>query len=399
MTTEAYIPQKQIGVGGFELREPERRYLQEVIESSRLSYGPMSHRFETQFAARHQCAHAVFCNSGTSALHIAVAALKEKHGWEDGREVIVPAVTFVATANVILHNDLKPVFADVESDTYNIDPDGLGDLITEKTCAILPVHLFGQAASMERILEMAKKNSLAVIEDSAETMFATYQGRSVGSMGDIGCFSTYVAHMLVTGVGGFATTNDPDLAVMLRSIMNHGRDSIYLNIDDDQGKTVGELEEVVNRRFKFVRPGHSFRCTELEAAIGVGQMEQADGFLARRREIAARYTQELSDLEEVLQLPHAREDRTHSFMMYPIVLRDESKWDLVQHLEGRMIETREMMPLINQPVYQTLLGDIEDQFPVTKRINRSGFYIGCHPYLSDKEVDYTITQIRAYFSA
>jgi dTDP-4-amino-4,6-dideoxygalactose transaminase len=397
MNTATFLPKEQIGVGGFKIGKAERRYLSEVIDSSRLSYGPMTERLEAKFAAAHDSKYAVFCNSGTSALHMALAVLKERGGWEDGDEVIVPALTFVATSNIVLHNNMRPVFADVEPDTYNLDPEKIEELLTPRTRAILPVHLFGQPASMQPIQEIASKRGLAILEDSAETMFARYQGQSVGAMGDIGCFSTYVAHLLVTGVGGFAVTNDDELAVMLKSSMNHGRDAIYLNIDDDKGKTSDQLFNIVERRFKFVRLGHSFRCTELEAAIGLGQIEQADAFLARRREVAQRYTAGLSDLEDRIQLPHPRPDRTHSYMMYPIVLRQEPKWDLVRFLEDRQIETREMMPLVTQPVYRRLFGDIEAQFSVARWVNESGFYVGCHPYLLDEEVDYIIARIHEYF--
>lgn len=398
MANQVYIPREQIGVGGFRIGETEKRYLNQVIESSRLSYGPMTQEFEARFAALHDCRHAMFCNSGTSALHVALAVLKERGGWADGDEVIVPAVTFIATSNIVLHNGLKPVFVDVEPDTYNIDPAQIEKHITERTRAILPVHLFGQPATFDGIQEIATKHNLVVFEDSAETMFARYKGRSVGSLGAIACFSTYVAHILVTGVGGFVTTNDDDLAIMLKSSMNHGRDSIYLSIDDDRGKTGEQLHMVVDRRFKFVRLGHSFRCTELEAAIGLGQLEQVETFQARRREIAHRYCEGLVDLGEYLQLPIPRPDRTHSYMMYPIVLLHEDKWNLVHFLEERNIETREMMPLLTQPVYLRIFGEIEDHYPVAKWINRSGFYIGSHPYLTDEEVNYVIEQIHAYFA-
>src|SRR5207249_5320991 len=129
---------------------------------------------------------------------------------------------------------------------------------------------------MDAVLAIAKKHRLKVIEDSCETVFARYKGKKVGSLGDIGCFSTYVAHYIVTGVGGFATTNDPKLAVRLRSLMNHGRDSIYFQIDDDKGLKGAKLREVVARRFSFVSVGHSFRATEFEAALGLAQLEEKD---------------------------------------------------------------------------------------------------------------------------
>src|SRR3712207_6174410 len=190
-------------------------------------------RFEQEFAELHGCRFGVMSNSGTSSLQVALQALKERHGWEDGDEVIVPAVTFVATSNIVLHNRMTPVFVDVLPDTYNIDPARIEARITERTRAIVPVHLFGLPADMDPILELARAHDLKVIEDSCEAMFATYRGRPVGSFGDVACFSTYVAHFLVTGVGGLGTTNDGELAVAMRSLINHGRDSIYLSIDDD----------------------------------------------------------------------------------------------------------------------------------------------------------------------
>ena len=181
----------------------------------------------------HGCRFGVLSNSGTSALHVAVAALKEIHGWADGDEVIVPAVTFVATINVVIHNNLTPVLVDVDPHYYELDPDGVENAVTARTRAMIPVHLFGQPCDMDPLMDIARRHDLRVIEDSCETMVAKYKGRTVGSFGDIACFSTYVAHLLTTGVGGLNTTNSPEYAVSLRSLINHGRDSIYTNIDDD----------------------------------------------------------------------------------------------------------------------------------------------------------------------
>jgi perosamine synthetase len=393
-----FIPDYQIGSAGFKFGAREKKYINEVMKSHRLSYGPWSQKFEEIFAHEHQTKFAVFSNSGTSALHMALAAMKEKYGWSDGDEVIVPAVTFVATSNIVLYNNMKPVFVDVDPLTYNIDPKLIEAAITPRTRVILPVHLFGMPAEMDPIMALAKKYNLRVLEDSCECMFATYKGKKVGSFGDVGCFSTYIAHFLVTGVGGLATTNDPELAILMRSYMNHGRDSIYLNIDADKGLTEEKLELVVAKRFSFVRPGHSMRATELEAAIGVAQFEGRDENIGRRQEVAEYYTRHLSSLSEHLQLPTVPSDREHNYMMYPIVLKNEAKSDLVNFLEKNNIETREMVPLTNQPANKRLFGDdLEDKYPVAKWINKSGFYVGCHPYLKKKETAYVVDMIKEYF--
>ncbi len=392
-----YKPKTQIGVGSLELGERERFNLDQVIKSNRLSYGPFSQKLERVFAEMHDCQYAVFCNSGTSALHIALAALKEKYSWNDGDEVIVPAVTFVATSNIVLHNHMKPVFVDVDPKTYNIDPMLIEQKITKRTRAIIPVHLMGLPCEMEPIMAITGKYGLRVIEDSCETMFATYKGRKVGSFGDIGCFSTYIAHYIVTGVGGLATTNDPELAVILKSLMNHGRDSIYISIDDDQNVNKEKLFEIVTKRFSFLYLGHSFRATELEAAIGLAHLETKDEIIRRRKGNAEFLIKNLKALEKHLQLPHVPENRDHMFMLFPIVLRNQKKRDLINFLEDSLIETRDLMPLINQPVYRKLFGDIEDQYPVAKWLNESGFYIGCHQYLKKEELEYIVDKFHEFF--
>ncbi len=330
---------------------------------------------------------------------MALAALKEREGWLDGDEVIVPATTFIATHNIVRHCRMAARFVDVERDTYNMDPTGLDSVVGPRTRAIIPVHLMGLPATMKPIQEIAGRHSLRIIEDSCETMFAHYQGRPVGSLGDIGTFSTYVAHFIVAGIGGFATTNDDDLAVRMRSYMNHGRDPIYLRIDADQGLEGEALHEIAKRRFSFVTVGHNFRCTELEAAIGLAQLEERDAIVARRRSIADRLTAGLSSLGERLQLPSIPEGRDHVFMLYPLVLRKENKRSFVNFLEDRGIETRDLMPLVDQPIIQSMYGDREQFYPVAGWLNRSGLYIGCHQYLGDDDVDFMIETIREYFGA
>jgi perosamine synthetase len=391
------MPDREIGVGGFAVSARSRRYVNEVLDSNRLSYGPFHRRFEAAFAAEHDSKHAVFCNSGTSALQIALQALKEKHGWKDGDEIIVPSVTFIATSNIVLHNRMTPVFADVDPRTYTLDPKELERRVTKKTRAVIPVHLLGLPADMDPIRAVAEKKGLAIVEDSAETMFARYKGKKVGALGDIGCFSTYVAHYIVTGVGGLSTTSDPDLYIRMRSLMNHGRDSIYLSIDDDKDATGAKLHEIAAKRFKFVSVGHSYRATELEAALGLAQLEEKDDIVKVRTGLAARLSAGLKEFEGRLQLPYCPPDRDHTFMLYGLVLKGEDKTALVNFLEDRGVETRDMLPLLNQPIYRCLFGDIEKDYPVARELNRSAFYIGCHQYMTPEDADYAVEQFRAFF--
>ncbi len=355
-----------IGVGTFRASARAKQLVMEALDSNRLSYGPMTQRFEAEFARLHGSRFGIMSNSGTSALQLALQAMKELHGWDDGDEVIVPALTFVATANIVLHNRMVPILVDVDRRHYDIDPNLIARAITPKTRAIIPVHVFGQPADMAPIVEIAKAHSLKIIEDSAETMFANYGGRRVGSLGDIGCFSTYVAHLIVTGVGGINTTSEPEYAIKIRSLLNHGRDSIYLSIDDDDDKLDHELRIIIERRFKFTSIGHSFRATEMEAALGLAQLEDWQSVINRRRRNAAVLTRGLSRFDNYLQMPDVRPGSEHSFMVYPIVLRDQDKRELVEFLEQNGIETRDMLPLTNQPIYQRQLGWREDDFPIAK---------------------------------
>src|SRR3989344_6339619 len=338
------MTKKYIGVGTLNFSKKARQYVNDVIDSNRLSYGPFCQRLERDFAKIHDSKFAVVSNSGTSSLQVALQTLKEIHGWEDGDEVIVPAITFVATSNIVIHNRMKPVFVDVEKEYYGIDPKKIEEAITKRTRAIMPVHLFGMPCEVDEIINIAKRHNLKIIEDSCETMFARYKGKSVGNLGDIGCFSTYVAHLLTTGVGGIATTNNPKYAVKMRSLVNHGRDSIYLSLEDDDNKSEKELKEIISKRFSFVSVGHSFRITEMEAALGVAQLEDWEDMINKRKKNAAYLIEKLSLFNKHIQLPKIRPEVTHSFMMFPIVLKNAPKEELVNFLENNGIETRDMLP-------------------------------------------------------
>lgn len=389
----------RIGIGTLTLTERAKTLVLEVLNTNRLSYGPMTQRFETEFARWHGCRFGIMSNSGTSALHVALQAMKERHGWKDEDEVIVPAVTFVSTANVVLHNRLRPILVDVEPTYYTMDPALVEAQISPRTRAIIPVHLFGQPVDMDPICAIARRHGLKIIEDSCETMFASYKGRRVGTMGEIGCFSTYVAHLVVTGVGGMNTTNDSDYAIRVRSLINVGRDSIYLSIDDDNNRSSEDLRTIVAKRFQFTSVGHSFRVTEMEAALGVAQLEGWELMIAARQANAKTLSQQLVPFESSLQLPAIRPDCDHVFMVFPIVLRDQPKEEFVNFLEQHGVETRDMLPLTNQPVYQRLLGWREADYPVAQHINRHGFYIGCHQDLTKADLDYIVELFGQYFGS
>lgn len=378
---------RKISLGHFEISEIGRKYVNQVLDAGRLSYGPFTERFENEFAEMHGCRYGVFCNSGTSALHISLLALKELCGWNDGAEVLVPATTFIATSNAVLHAGLKPVFVDVESDTFNMDPRLLEGKITPRTVAVLPVHLFGNPADMPWIGGIANKHGLRVIEDSCEAIHSTVLDKVVGSFGDVACFSTYVAHFVVGGIGGVVTTNDFNIAKLCRSLMQHGRDAIYTSIDHDDTESDEVLRGMIDRRFKFERIGYSYRCTELEAAIALSELEQISSNLEIRNKNAAVLTGLLRDAGK-LQLPVTRQYSLRSFMMYPMVYLGSDRDRFLLHLEKNGIETRLLFPLLTQPVYETLFPGEAEKYPISRYLSEHGFFIGMHQGMNEADMHY-----------
>lgn len=390
---------QKIGVGGAIITPYAKRLVNQVLDSGRISYGPMLRKFEEEFARLCERKFAISANSGTSALQVALHALKEKDGWQDGDEVIVPAITFVATSNVVLQNGLQPVFVDVDPQTYHIDPQKIEAAMTRRTRAIMPVHVFGMSCDMDPIMAIAKKRRLRVVEDSCEAVGVRYKGRPVGTLGDIACFSTYMAHLVTTGVGGLALTNDQDLAVRMKSLVNHGRDSIYVSMDDDKGLKGKARFEVANKRFSFISVGYSYRMTELEGALGIAELKYLKKNIWLRQRYAAYLLNGMRRYERFLQLPTRPHDREHAYMMFTMIITDSriTRDELVAWLEDWNVETRYMMPVINQPVYVSMFGDLERKYPVAANINHRGFYIGCHPEMDKKSMDYILAVFAAFF--
>lgn len=391
---------KKVGVGGAVIGPYAKRLVNKVLDSGRISYGPFLKKFEFEFAKLCGRKFAISSNSGTSSLQVALGALKDLGGWKDGDEILVPSVTFVATSNVVLQNKLKPVFVDVDEKMYHINPDLIEEKITSRTRAIMPVHLMGVSADMERIMKIAKRHNLRVLEDSCEAVGVKYRGRMVGSLGDIACFSTYMAHLVTTGVGGLSVTDDPKLAIMMRSLVNHGRDSIYVAMDDDRGLRGYERFHMVNSRFSFINVGYSYRVTELEGALGLAELKNLRRNILKRQAKADYLIRALKQFERFLQLPSWPRHAEHAFMLFPILVKDGagfSRDDLICHLEDYNVETRYLMPLINQPIYKKLFGDLERHYPVARHLNKNGFYIGCHPEMNKSDLEYVADVFRDFF--
>ena len=255
------------------LGEEELANVVEAVRSGWISsLGAFIARFETEFAAFCGASHAVAVSNGTAAMHLALAAA----GIGPGDEVLVPTLTFVATANAVRYTGATPVFVDAESATWQMDPRDLAARVTPRARAIVPVHLYGHPCDMEPILATAKRHGLAVIEDAAEAHGARCRGRRVGALGDVGCFSFYGNKIITTGEGGMCVTNDAALADRLRQLRDHGMDP--------------------KRPYWHELIGFNYRMTNLQAAIGVAQMTRIEGFITKKRELARWYAEALAPL-------------------------------------------------------------------------------------------------------
>jgi dTDP-4-amino-4,6-dideoxygalactose transaminase len=228
-------------------------------------------------------------------------------------------------------------------------------------------------------------------------MFSRVDELSVGSIGDLGCFSTYVAHFIVGGVGGIVTTSDDRLAELCRSFMAHGRDSIYLSIDDDDNQG-SKLQSIIERRYSFDRVGYSYRATELEAAIALSELKRWKKNISTRQRNARLLTQLLSPVARFLDLPITPLNMTHSFMMYPMVVRSGvDQNDFLLYLEEHGIETRYLLPLLSQPIYKRLFPGELDKNPIAKRLEQDGFFIGIHQGLRTADIRYVADVFKKYF--
>src|SRR5919109_879466 len=268
-----------------DIAEAEIESVVETLRSGWLTTGPKVRQFEENFAKYVGCHHAVAVNSATAALHLALGAV----GIKEGDEVVVPTMTFAATAEVVLYFKARPVLVDCRPETLNLDPDQLEKAITAKTKAIMPVHIAGQACDMDRILEIASDYDLRVIEDAAHALPARYRDKMIGTIGDITCFSFYATKTITTGEGGMAATENPEWANRMRMMSLHGISLDAWNRYTDKGSWYYEI----------IRPGYKYNLTDVAAALGIEQLKRCDEFWEARRSIAKQYDEAFADLPEI----------------------------------------------------------------------------------------------------
>ena len=390
----------RVPFGTISIPEQSKKLIQEILESKRVSSGKYVRLFEDRFAALHGAKEAVALSSGTDADVLALAVLHD-FGARRGDEVIIPSLSFVATGNAVVHAGFKPVFVDIQRETLNIDPAGIEDAITDRTRAIMPVHLMGKPAEMDEITRIANKHGLFVVEDAAEAHGALYRGKPVGTLGDMGAFSLYVAHIITTAEGGVVITNSGEFAEILRSLRSHGRackcKQCTLNTASAYCEKRFKGDSGEDRRFFFERIGYSCKMNEMEAAIGLGNMEHYHEILGKRRRnllhVLEGFDRFRPFLETIREEPH-EQIGPHAI---PIIIGEKasfSREELASFLEKAGIETRTLFASMpTQCPGFAHLGYRLGQFPNAEYIGRNGIHIGVHQDLGLEHMEYAMETI------
>lgn len=357
------------------LGEKELEYAIDCIKTNWISSkGKYVEEFEKKFAEYCGCKYGITTTSGTTALHLALASI----GASKRDEVIIPAFTMIATAFAVIYCGAKPVLVDAEPEIWNMDVNQIEEKITDKTKAIMPVHIYGHPCNMDPILKLAKKYNLYVVEDAAESHGAEYKGRKTGGVGDIGCFSFYANKIITCGEGGMVVTNDEEIAERARSL----RDLSF-----PKGK----------RTYQHLEVGYNYRMTNIQAAIGLAQLKRIDKLVRMRRRNAHLYNECLKDAEGI-RLPVEKGWAKNVYWMYSISIEDDfeiSRDELVEKLMKKGIDTRTFfIPMHQQLVFQKMSLFKKESYPVAEELSSKGMYLPSGSGLKEKEIKYICNVIK-----
>lgn len=394
----------RIPFGTIAVTDKSRKLIAEILETNRLSSGKYVRKFEKKFAELAGTKEAVAVSTGTDADALALAVLYD-FGARRGDEILLPSLSFVSTGNAVLQAGFTPVFVDVDRRTLNIDPRRIEEKITDMTRAIMPVHLMGKPADMDAINAIAKRRGLFVVEDAAEAHGAAYKGKPVGSLGDMAAFSLYVAHIISTVEGGIVTTGRPDFAEILRSLRSHGRackcESCVLNRSSSycaKRFSYGETDI----RFIFERIGFSAKMNELEAAVGLGNLDVYKKILNKRRRNLYYLMDQFKGfhpyLATIAKEPH-EEIGPHAL---PVIIQESAGFtrrQFVRCLEKGGIDTRTLFSSMpTQCAGFSYLDHKLGDFPNAEYIGEQGIHIGVHQDIGRRECDYILNLISDFIS-
>jgi dTDP-4-amino-4,6-dideoxygalactose transaminase len=368
--------------------EEEMEEVRATLESGWIGSGPRVARFEDLFRAYKGTDHAVAMNSCTAALHIAIIA----SGIGPGDEVITTPMTFAASANAIVHSGARPVFADCDARTMNIDPAAVERAVTPHTRAILPVHFAGRPCDMDALVEIAREHDLKIIEDCAHAVETTYRGRPAGTIGDIGCFSFYVTKNVVTGEGGMLITGSEQIATRAKTLALHG-------MTRDAWRRFGDSGY---RHYQVVEAGFKYNMMDLQAALGLHQLGRVEQTYRRRAEVWERYDDAFAGLPCTTPAPPAPDTR-HAYHLYTLIVDVDalgcSRDRVLDELTARRIGAGvHYVALHLQPYYKQLLGARAEDFPNATWISERTLSLPLSARLSDEDVEDVIDSVREILS-
>ncbi len=377
-----------------------------------LTAGPETETFEKRLARRVGVRHAMMCNSGSSANLLAVSALTSpklgSRALKPGDEVLTVAAGFPTTVAPIIQNGLVPVFIDVELGTYGPMVDRLADAVTPKTRAIVLAHCLGNPFDLDAVLSLAERENLWLVEDSCDALGGTYKGRSLGTFGDLATLSFYPAHHITTGEGGAVLTRRPSLKKVVESFRDWGRDCWCLPGKDNTclkrfEHQLGELPRGYDHKYTYSHLGYNLKSGDIQAAIGLAQLERLDEFVSKRRANFAYLTEGLRSLEEFLLLPEASPGSDPSWFGFPILVRDNApigRDSLTRALEDQKIGTRLIFGgnLLRQPAFAGVTHRVVGSLDNSDKVMTSAFWIGVWPGLTTQMLDFMIENIHEALS-
>ena len=364
--------------------DEEWRATRDSFSSGWLTQGPKVAEFEAAFAERHQVRHALAVTSCTTGLHLALAGL----GIGPGDEVIVPAFTWVATANVVLYCGATPVFVDVSPKSFNLDPEALSAKITDKTKAVIAVHLFGLCADIDAIRAVVP-NSIAIVEDAACAAGAGYRGRPAGSLGTVAAFSFHPRKSITTGEGGMVTTQDDELAERMNQMRNHGA-----SISEEQ-RHLGPRPYILP---DFNLLGFNYRMTDLQASVGITQLKKLDLFVDERAQWAGWYRENLTEIEW-LRLPVEPVGDRHGWQSYVVCIEPDKaprpRNDIMEYLQERGVSTRPGTHAVHLlGLYRERFSLVAHDFPISRDCDRDTMAIPLHNRMTADDYQYVVDVIR-----
>ena len=403
---------RRIQVGDFKIGEEEKRAINEVLDNGLISEGVKVREFEKLFAGYIGTKHAIAVSSGTSALMAGMTAIiyDENIDISPGTNVITTPITYIATSNALVTTGFNPVYVDVDLETFGITPENIKEHLEEvedieQYSFILPVHLMGYPCDMDEINKIAMKYGLQVFEDSAQAHGTIYNGRKTGSLSLLSVFSFYIAHNIQAGEMGAITTDDYEIIRLVRKIKANGRMCDCPICKRAEGKcprlAAYKGEEDFDPRFTHEFIGYNFKTMEFQAALGITQLKRADWITERRCGNVKYLNEGLENFSDVLKLP--KFDKNVSYLAYPIVIKNPDKLSrrkLRKELEERGIENRPLFGCIpsQQPAFRYLKEEYEKKLPNADYLGENAFYIGCHQYLTQEDLDYMIDVFKKILS-